>query len=331
MSPKEILDQLHERGILPTDQHALIDRVERERPFSLHWELRSVLYVGILFMSSGLGLLIYENYDALGHLTILAGIGLLCVAAFAYAWYVRPPWTPALTQSQSPFGDYALVLGCLLFLSLEGYAQYEYSVFGERYGLVTFLPAILFLALAYRFDHRGVLGMGLTALMAWVGVTVRPLDLYLKTNFFDERVIYSALMLSGVVIGAALLLQRRGIKPHFTFSYLLVIGNLLLVALLAGMFNVPTLRLLFAVGLALACVLFDRYARREQSFLFGLIAAVYGYIGLSYLLFHYLRPDEYVSTFYLLLSGGVLVAYLLTYKKQTISPEATRTKTTPPN
>jgi hypothetical protein len=316
MSPKKILNQLHQQGLVPKEQNRIIADIEARRPFSLHWELRSILYVGILMLSSGLGLLIYENYDNLGHLTILGGIGLLCVAAFGYAVFVRPPWTPALTQSKSPFGDYTLVLGCLLFLSLEGYAQYEYTLFGTRYGLVTILPALLFLALAYRFDHRGVLGMGLTALMAWVGVTVRPLDLYLKTNFFDERVIYSALALSGLVIGVALVLERQKIKPHFMFTYLLVIGNLLLVALLAGIFNLDSLRLLFAVGLAAACVAFDWYARREQSFLFGLMAAVYGYIGLTYLLYHYLRPNEYVFTFYLLVSGGALVIYLLTVRRK---------------
>ncbi len=316
MSPKEILNQLHQQGLLPNEQHQLLTDVEARRPFSLHWELRSILYVGILLLSSGLGLLIYENYDRLGHLTILVGIGLLCLAAYGYAWYVRPPWTTSLTQSQSPFADYALVLGCLLFLSLEGYVQYEYTIFGTRYGLVTILPAALFLGLAYRFDHRGVLGMGLTALMAWVGVTVRPLDLYLKTNFFDERVIYSAIALSGVVIGVTWLFQKRGIKPHFTFTYLLVMGNLLLVALLAGIFNVESLRLLFAIGLAVACVALDQYARREQSFLFGLMAVVYGYIGLSYLLYTYLHPNEYVFTFYLLISGGALVVYLITYQKK---------------
>lgn len=316
MSPTDLAKNLHERGLLPDEQHRIITDIEQKRPFSLHWELRSILYVGILFLSSGLGLLIYENYDQIGHWAILGGIGLLCVGAYAYAIRMRPPWSSGLVQSQSPFGDYALVLGCLLFLSLEGYAQYEYNLFGARYGLVTFLPAVLFLALAYRFDHRGVLGMGLTALMAWVGVTVRPLDLYLKTNFFDERVIYSALALSGVVIGAAWLLERRGIKPHFTFTYLLVLGNLLLVALLAGIFNLERLRLLFAAGLFAACFTFDRYARREQSFLFGLMAAVYGYIGLSYLLFKYISPDEYVATFYLLFSGIGLVMYLLTYRKK---------------
>lgn len=316
MSPNDVLNQLHKQGLIPDEQQRVIADIETRRPFSLHWELRSILYVGILMLSSGLGLLIYENYDSLGHLTLLGGIGLLCVAAFGYAFYVRPPWSTGLVQSASPFGDYALVLGCLLFLSLEGYAQYEYNVFGTRYGLVTFLAAILFLALAYRFDHRGVLGMGLTALMAWVGVTVRPLDLYIKTNFFNEQVIYSALILSGTVIGAALLLQQRGIKPHFTFTYLLVIGNLLLVALLAGLFNIEPLRLLFALGLAVVCFGLDRYARREQLFLFGLMAAIYGYIGLSYLLYHYLHPNEYLSTFYLLVSGGALVVYLLTYRRK---------------
>ncbi len=316
MSPIESLNHLRERGLLPDEQAKIIADIEAKRPFSLHWELRSVLYIGILLLSSGLGLLIYENYDSIGHLTILGGISVLCAGAFAYAVRVRPPWSPGLVQSASPFGDYALVLGCLLFLSLIGYAQYKYTVFGSRYGLVTFIPAVLFLALAYRFDHRGVLGMGLTALMAWVGVTVRPLDLYIKTNFFDEGVIYSALVLSGLVLGAAWLLQRRGIKPHFTFTYLLVVGNLLLVALLAGLFNLEPMRFVFAVLLMGACALFDWYARQEQSLLFGLMAAVYGFIGLSYLFFTYTNPGFYSSTFYLLATGVGLVVYLLAYRRR---------------
>ncbi len=320
MSPDDILNELTGKGLIPAEQQAKIAYFEQHKPFSLHWELRSLLYAGVLLLSSGLGLLIYENFDRIGHGALLTGIALLCAGCYAFAWRYRPKWSHAEVKSGSPFGDYALVLGCLLFLTLEGYAQYQFNVFGNRYGIATLLPAILFLGLAYRFDHRGVLGMALTALISWVGLTVRPLDFFLKTNFFDQRVVFSAIALSVVLIGAALLLERQRIKPHFTYTYLSIVGNLLLVASLAGLFNFDELRIWFAILLAGACFLFDRYARREHSFLFLLMSAVYGYIGLTYLL-SFLEFAVDAAFYYFIFSGVGLVIYLSRYRRYlTVAP-----------
>lgn len=323
MSPVDVLNELGKQGILLPDQQAKITETERQRPFSLHWEFRSMLYIGILLLSSGLGLLIYDNVDQIGQGALLTGIAAACVGCFYFAWRFRPEWTMDQARSRSTFGDYALILACLLFLTLEGYAQYAYNVFGSRYGLVTLLPALLFLPLAYRFDHRGVLGMALTALISWVGVTVRPLELYVKTNFFDQKTVISAVGLALVLIVVAIGLERRKIKPHFTYTYLTIGGNLLMVALLGGLFNFEAVRLWFALGLAAACIAFDQYSRRgrrlqsapvtDGSFLFLLMSTVYGYIGVTYLFFHYVRPqgdDAYY--WYFILTGIALVYYLMT-------------------
>ncbi|GAB4022303.1 hypothetical protein GCM10028808_69650 [Spirosoma migulaei] len=312
MSPTDVLNELNKQGILPPKQQTEIAVIEQKRPFSLHWELRSMLYIGILLLSSGLGLLVYDNFDQIGHGALLAAIALACVGCFFFAWRYRPDWTPAETKSRSTFGDYALILACLLFLTLEGYAQYAYNVFGTRYGLVTLLPALLFLPLAYRFDHRGILGMALTALISWVGVTVRPLELYFKTNFFDQDTVFSAIILALVLIGAAMLLDRKRIKPHFTYTYLAMAGNLLMVALLGGLFNFEDSRLWFGLGLAIACFVLDRYAKRDNSFLFLLMGVVYGYIGVTYLFFHYMdfsSDDPYF--WYFILTGIAVVYYLM--------------------
>jgi len=315
MSLTNTLNELTQAGIIPAEQHDKIAEHEQKKPFSLHWELRSLLYAGILLLSSGLGLLIYDNFDQIGHGALLAGIAAACAASFFFAWRNRPAWAITQTRSRSTFGDYALLLGCLLFLTLEGYAQYAYNVFGERYGLVTLLPALLFLPLAYRFNHRGVLGMALTALISWVGVTVRPLELYFKTNFFNQATVFSVIGLSLLVLGVALWLDRRRIKPHFTETYMTVMGNVLGVALLGGLFNFAELRLWFALGLAVACVTFDFHGRQQRSYLFLLMGTVYGYIGATYLFFHYL-PDNLNSIadiyyYYFIFTGIALVYYLL--------------------
>ena len=315
MSLAEPLNALTQAGIIPPEQRDKIAEYEQQKPFSLHWELRSLLYVGILLLSSGLGLLVYDNIDQIGRGALLAGIALACAASFFFAWRNRPTWATTQTRSRSAFGDYALLLGCLLFLTLEGYAQYAYNVFGERYGLVTLLPALLFLPLAYRFDHRGVLGMALTALISWVGVTVRPLELYFKTNFFNQTTVFSAIALSLIMLGIAFWLDRRRIKPHFTETYLTVMGNVLLVALLGGLFNFSELRVGFALGLAVACIAFDWYGRRQQSYLFLLMGTVYGYTGATYLFFHYLPSNlsaiDEIYFYYFIFTGIALVYYLL--------------------
>lgn len=315
MSPTDALNALTEHGILPDEQREKIAEFEQQRPFSVHWELRSLLYIGILLLSSGLGLLVYDNFDRIGHGALLTAMAVGCGGCFSFAWQHRPEWTVEQTRSRSTFGDYALLLACLLFLTLEGYAQYAYTIFGTRYGLVTLLPAALFLPVAYRFDHRGVLGMALTALTAWVGVTVRPLELYVKTNFFNQSTVFSAIILALVLIGGALLLERRRIKPHFTETYLTIAGNLLMVALLGGLFNFEGLRLWFALGLAGAGVAFDQLARRRKSYLFLLMSTVYGYIGATFLVFHYLLggflSGSGLDYWYFILTGSLLITYLL--------------------
>ena len=320
MSPNDVLNQLNKQGIVTPEQQAKIAEFELQKPFSLHWELRSVLYIGILLLSTGLGLLVYDNFGQIGQGALLSAMAVGCGVCFFFAWRYRPAWTLGQTTSQagpgrSTFGDYALLLACLLFLTLEGYAQYAYNIFGTRYGLVTLLPALLFLVLAYRFDHRGVLGMALTALISWVGVSVRPLELYVKTNFFDQSTVEAAIVLALVLIGGALLLERRQIKVHFTETYLTFGGNLLLVALLGGLFNFEGLRPIYALGLAVACVALDRYARHRKLFLFLLMSTIYGYIGATYLVFHYLLggflSGSGLDYWYFILTGSLLVSYLL--------------------
>ena len=276
-----------------------------------------MLYAGVLLLSSGLGLLVYDNFDQIGHGALITAIAVGCAGCFAFAWRFRPDWTMAQTRSRSSFGDYALILACLLFLTLEGYAQYQYNVFGTRYGLVTLLPAALFLPLAYRFDHRGVLSMALTALISWVGVTVRPLELYFKTNFFDQDTVFSAIGLALVLIAVAVVLERQRIKAHFTYAYLTIAGNLLMVALLGGLFNFDGLRLWFALGLGGACFAFDRYryigpGRNSRNFVFLLMSIVYGYIGVTYLFFHYAEfGGSELYYWYFIVTGIAVVYYLI--------------------
>ena len=330
----EILSDLVARGLLPPTQAAALAEAERRRPFSLHYELRALLYLGITLLSGGLGVLIYSNIDRLGHGVVIAVIAALMAACFGYAARHRAPFTWGVVPRTSIGADYLLLLGCLLFLVLEGYAQYQYGLFGTRYGLATALPAALFIALAYWFDHRGVLAMGLTALASWVGLSVAPLTV-LQANDFGS----ATLRLAAVLLGTGLLAvgfgsELKGRKAHFAFTYLLLGANLALLALMATLVEAtfsggtrwawgPPAALLVV---ALCAGLFW-YARRTHSYWFLLLAAFYAY-GVACYLFGLLAlglPGEMailLGTLFFPASAVAIVLFFINMKKILRSADA---------
>jgi CRP-like cAMP-binding protein len=50
------------------------------------------------------------------------------------------------------------------------------------------------------------------------------------------------------------------------------------------------------------------------------MSSVYGYIGLTYIIFHYSDPGDYMATLYFLVSGIGLVVYLLYNRKAVSEP-----------
>ncbi|NVO31436.1 DUF2157 domain-containing protein [Hymenobacter lapidiphilus] len=282
MRAAPFIAELRDRGRLTPEQAAAIETDERTRPFSLHYEIRTLLYLGITLLSGGLGVLIYEHLDELGHGVVVAVVALLTAACFAYAARHRPPFSWGLVAGSSLLADYLLLLGCLLFLVLEGYLQAQYALFGTRYGLALALPAGLFFYLAYRFDHRGVLSMAITALAAWVGLSVEPLAVF-KNEFLTGSVSRAAIAVGALLLLGGWLSETRHRKVHFAYTYLLLGGNLLLGTATAAMFTevLQPLALLVILILAVSAGLFW-YGRRVHSHLFLLLGATYGYVALTY-------------------------------------------------
>jgi hypothetical protein len=287
---EKILADLQAQGFVSDAQATAITRHEREKPFSLYYELRTLLSLGITLLSTGLGLLIYLNIDRLSHLVIVAGIAGLCAACFGYAYWRRPPFSWQEAVKTSTLADFALLLGCLTFLTLEGYLQAQYNLFGSRYGLLPLLPAALFFYCAYRFDHRGVLAMAITALAAWVGVAIAPASAFRENDFAVPGLDTTAIVLGLVLTGVGIFTDFRHLKRHFSYTYVLLGSNLALVAACSTLFHsyYDTGHLPAWVGVLLLLGFSGGlywYAPRAKSYVFVLMAAVYGYIAVTYCFF----------------------------------------------
>lgn len=309
------LRNLRQKELLSPEEADTIRQFEAARPFSLHWELKTMLYLGVLLLNVGLGVLIYENLDTIGHSALIILIGCVSAACLWYAYRRRAPFTPEQVQSPTPYYDYILLLGCLTFLIMEGYWQYQYNVFGEKYGLATFIPMVLFFGTAYSFDNRGVLSLAVTMLASWVGITVTPAELLSKNDFNSMTIINTGVFLGILLAVIPFLSERRDFKKHFSLTYLNFSIHLLMISCLAGMIALDN-KLVYFPLLCLAFAFFIWYARTRGSFYFLIVSVLYGYIGLTYMLFSSAPGlDFQVYLVYFFLSCAGMIAFLVNYKK----------------
>ena len=331
--PNPYLIDLQARGLLSPAQAAAIAATDQARPFSLHYELRALLYLGITLLAGGLGVLIYQHIDSISHGVIIAVIAGIMAACLGYAARYRAAFTWGIAPKTSIGADYLLLLGCLLFVVLEGYVQYQYGIFGQRYGLATAVPALVFLPLAYWFDHRGVLAMGLTALASWVGLTVAPLAVLTQNEFWNDRIRVAAIGLGLVLMLVGFYSEYRGRKAHFAFTYLLLGCNLALAALATSLVRATFREQPFTglgstlLMLALCAGLFW-YARRTQSYWFLVLAAGYAYFAACYVLVQVTMalPEALMltaATIFFPLSALAVVLFFVNLKKIMHGPAGT--------
>lgn len=315
MTTSQVFENLRSRGIISDQQETVIRAYLAEKPFSVHRELRSILYLGILFIGSGLGIIIYENIDTIGHQAIIGGISIVTILCFFYTYKFRNAFSWQQVESSNRFAEYTLLLGCTTFLILEGYLQFQYKYFGTKYGLATFIPTVIFFFCAYRFDHKGVLSMAVTGLASWLGLTIAPLSIVSKNDFTDPKLIITAIILGIVLIAISWLSDKNNLKQHFAFSYMFLGGNLAAIAGLTGLFNHDFKVLYFIAGIALSAF-FIFYSRQKASLVFILMGVVYGYINTTYSVFK-LYPEKIsglIVLYFLFSSVGVLL-FLFNFKK----------------
>src|SRR6478736_5861588 len=80
----DVHKELIKDGILSLENSEQIKKFERDKAMSVHWELRTILYLGILLLLLGIGILVYQNIDTIGHTVIIVAIAAGCGACFYY-------------------------------------------------------------------------------------------------------------------------------------------------------------------------------------------------------------------------------------------------------
>ncbi len=303
------LEQWKESGIISPEQRTLLTGFSRGEPLSLFLELNILLYAGILAFVAGLGWTITTWSQQLGDVLVLAVLSAMLVACFWYCFSRAPAWSPKETASPGWVFDYVLYFGSLIWLVELAYIEKRFHVLSGQWDLYLLASAGLFFFLAYRFDNRFVLSLALSSLAGWFGLTISHWPSHQDAEYRQYAILYSLL-----VGGAAVILQRRGLKPHFFGTYLNIAANVLFWAVLSGVFQsqgyaVWLLILVVACGASLAWGL----ARRQFSFV--AYAAVYGYAGVSSILIRDMSGETAVLS-YFVITGIAMVVLLVTIARR---------------
>jgi hypothetical protein len=319
---QQLFERLQKEGVISSESAERVGTISANRLFSVHWELKTILYLGVLLLSGGLGILVYKNIDTIGHQAILAAIALGCAGCFYYGIRHKLPFSREKVPAPNVLFDYILLLGCLLLITFITYLQVQYNVFGHRYGAATFIPMVALFFSAYYFDHLGVLSMAVTNLAAWMGVTVTPLQLLYENDFSSFPLIYSGLLLGAILVAAAFVSQRQHFKAHFAFTYSNFGTHIFLIATLAGMFAAYDGAYgLWFLLLAGAVAFFMSQAIKHKSFYFALIIILYAYVGLSFVIVRLLIEVNdlggvYAGLLYFIASGIAFVVLLVKLNKK---------------
>lgn len=277
-----LFDKLHTQGLISDASLARVKETEKNRLFSLHWELRTILYLGVLLLTGGLGVLVYKNIDTIGHTAILVFIALVSAGGFIYCFKTKLPFSTGKVASPNSFFDYILLLACLSFVIFIGYLQYQYHFFGNKYGLVTFIPMLVLFFSAYYFDHLGILSLAITTLCAWAGITVTPTRILQDNDFNSHTIIFTGLVLGAGLMAIGVVTRVRAIKAHFGFTYTNFGMHILFICVLAGMFNFENIYMRWFLPLVAVAAYCYYEALRSKSFYILLVLTLYSYIGISY-------------------------------------------------
>ncbi len=292
----DAIEALRSRGVLSADQAATLSRPARGELVSIHWELRTLLYAGVLLATSGVGLFLKENNERLGPTALATLLGLAAAACLFFVWRRSPLFSWEATKTPHIAADYVLLLGVLLFGSDLAYLETQFRWLGANWPLHLLIVSILYFLAAYRFDSRIVLSLALSTFAAWRGVSAGLPRAFSGRGFAAEAIVRANALACGVLfIALGYLSVRLRRKAHFEPVFVTVGLILLLGGLVSGAFESGEEWMLWLPAL-LACagatVSIAYRLRRSLDFALGVFAAYLGGIrvishvlGGSFLLF----------------------------------------------
>lgn len=310
---------LLEKNLITEEQFTQIQTYRNLNIFSLHNELKLFLYLSVLLFTGGIGILIYQNIDTIGHTAILSLLLTVIGICFYFCFKNAPGFKKEEVLFPNPLYDYLVLTAVILSCTFVGYLQFQYKAFGSDYGLATLIPTIISFMCAYYFDNKSALTIAITGLAAYIGISVTPQDLVNNKFYDDESLSYSAIILGGLLILYTIYSSRIKLKTHFNIICLTFALHIISIASINNL--VEDYWFFFAIILVGSTFYFYKISYELSSISLYVFMIVYAYIGINivlYKIFEHIDFSDLWTLFVLLLPAyfvGSIVLFIKLIKK----------------
>lgn len=296
------LEQWKQQGKISPEQCAHLSGLASGQPVSIFLELNVLLYAGVMALVAGIGWTVSTWSKQIGDVIVVTVLFAIFAACVCYCFSRASAWSPTETPTPTPIFDYVLYLGTLVWSLELAYVENRFHLLSAQWDLYLLATAAFFFLLAYRFDNRLVLSLGLSSLAGWFGLTISRWSAHQDAAYRQCALLYCLLVGVGGV-----LLQRRGFKPHFFNTYLNIAANVLFWTLLSGVFEPQGYGLWFA-ALLLACGASLAWGLAQRQFAFIAYCSIYGYVGVSTLFLRNVSDFTVVMSYFVVSGVAMLVA-----------------------
>src|SRR5712692_4558385 len=132
---------------------------ERRDVVPVGTELRSLAWLGVMLIATGVGIVITKHFDQIGPLAVALVVAIAAIACYAFAI-----WKPTNVR------DYIVLLGAPLISADVGFIESQWHLLGSEWQRHFLLLAVVHAAGAYYFENRAVLSLSVAGLASWFGI-----------------------------------------------------------------------------------------------------------------------------------------------------------------
>ena len=321
----KVFDVLASKNFINKEQQQAIDEYQNLGLFCIRNELLFLLYISILLFTSGVGIIIYKNIDTIGHTILLILLFLLTGVCFYFCFKKGKGFSKQEVIFDNPLYDYLVLFTTILMCTLIGYFQYNLNIQNSNYSVATLISAFTALGMAYYFDNKSALTIGITALGSFVGLSLKIQSIFESNSYNDTR-----LLVAGISFGVLLLVwqwfsEKKGLKTHFSFVFLTFALHLIALSCLSGS-SQETYWFFYLLILGVLGYYFYIKSIAFKAVSWYVFIMFYGYIGLNMLLFkvidafHFSEFMEFIAMltpFYVVGSIMLFIKLIKDFKKVT--------------
>jgi hypothetical protein len=320
---------LVDKKFITDEQNNAIIEYQKRGLFSVRNELLFLIYISILLFTTGIGIVIYDNIDTIGHSILLILLAIATGVCFYFCYKKAKGFSKEEVVFDNPLYDYLVLFTAILSCTLIGYFQYNLNFQNSNYSVATLISGVVSIGMAYYFDNKSVLVIGITALASFVGLSLNIMTV-LENDVFDDN----SLIIAGLFFGAFLLVwqlfsEKKAIKIHFSFVILTFALHLLALSCFAGNFQ-ETYWFVYWLILGLVLYYFYKKSFEYKAVSLYVFTLIYGYFGINILIFRILDAIDFnqifelltiLTPFYVICSIILFIKMIKNFKKNTNDSE----------